>query len=151
MTNSQQSFGGSIRLADGSRRIISEDEAKRLFEQAEASQKARAEKLPDEQAAINAMFEAFDRLRELGWQCAEYCPKDGTRFRVIEAGSTGVFDCTYQGDWPEGSYWIYDGGDIWPSRPILFRLYPEDEAKRKERMAAAIRAFEGISPGVADE
>ena len=89
----------------------------------------RAVKLPDEQSALNAMFEAYDRLREFGWREACYCPKDGTPFQAIEAGSTGIFDCTYQGEWPTGSYWIADGGDLWPSTPILFRPYPEKEPR----------------------
>ena len=89
----------------------------------------RAARLPDEQAALRAMGDAYDRLRELGWREAIYCPKDGTIFDVIEAGSTGIHECHYEGDWPKGTWWIHAEGDLWPSRPSLFRLRPPDEAQ----------------------
>ncbi len=87
----------------------------------EAKLAARAAKLPDEKAAIEAMFEAFHRLCELGWREAIYCPKDGSTFLAIEAGSIGIFDCHYEGKWPDGRWWIHDGADLWPGSPILFK------------------------------
>lgn len=74
------------------------------------------------------MHDAYTRLTELGWWDASYCPKDGSHFQAIEAGSTGIHDCAYWGAWPTGGWNIFDG-DVWPSRPILFKLYPEDQAK----------------------
>lgn len=85
-----------------------------------ADEKTRAEKMPDERAAILQMFDAYLRLKELGWKEAVYCPKDGSHFHAIEAGSTGIHDCSYEGKWPDGAWWIYDG-DMWPSHPILFK------------------------------
>ncbi len=73
-------------------------------------------------AAIERMFSAYQELKRLGWNDAIYCPKDGTWFDAIEAGSTGIHNCRYEGEWPKGSWWIADAGDLWPSRPILFRL-----------------------------
>jgi hypothetical protein len=70
------------------------------------------------------MWEARQRLIELGWRDASYCPKDGTGFRIIEAGSTGVFDAYYSGEWPDGHVISHDGGDSYVSRPggcILFK------------------------------
>ncbi len=81
---------------------------------------------------IVKMWNAFQELKRLGWNDAMYCPKDGTHFDVIEAGSTGIHDANYEGKWPTGSWWIYDG-DISPSRPILFRLRPSPPAASKER------------------
>lgn len=75
---------------------------------------------PEEAAALNDLFAAYQRLKALGWNDAVYCPKDGTKFAAIEAGSTGVHLADYQGEWPSGGWWVYDG-DIWPSRPILFK------------------------------
>jgi hypothetical protein len=89
-----------------------------------AKMAARAAKLPDEKACLEAMFEAYDRLRELGWRDAIYCPKDGTVFLSISAGSTGIHECYYQGEWPKGSWWSYDAGDIWPAHPILWKAKP---------------------------
>ena len=96
-----------------------------LWAAVEAAAAKRAEDMPDERAALEALQRAYTRLTELGWRDAIYCPKDGTRFEVIEAGSTGVFPCRYQGTWPKGTWWADYGGDLWPSRPILFRLMKE--------------------------
>lgn len=120
-------------------------EGEALWEACERSRKDRAERMPDEQSAIKAMWDAFDRLRELGWREAIYCPKDGSHFQVIEPGSTGIHDCNYTGKWPDGSWWVYDG-DVWPARPVLFRLYPEDQAKYDARMAEARARFASLSP-----
>lgn len=116
-------------------------EADAIFAAAEKAQRERAERMPDERAAIRAMQDAWLRLKELGWNDPIYCPKDGSPFEVIEAGSTGIFRAHYTGEWPEGSWWVEDGGDIWPSRPTLFRLLPEDEAKRKAKMDEARERF----------
>lgn len=128
---------GHKTLADGRHVPLERWEADALLEAAEKQKLQRAERMPDEQAAIKTLFDAWLRLKELGWSNPIYCPKDGSAFQVIEAGSTGIFRCTYQGKWPEGSWWVEDGGDLYPSRPMLFRLYPEDEAKRKAKMEEA--------------
>jgi hypothetical protein len=92
--------------------------------------------MPDERAALRHMFDGWYRLKELGWREAIYCPKDGTHFQAIEAGSTGIHDCNYLGEWPKGAWWIYDG-DMSPSHPVLFKLYPEDQAKYDAKMGEA--------------
>lgn len=73
---------------------------------------------------LDAMFQAWQALKACGWREIIYCPKDGTRFLAIEAGSTGVFPCTYQGKWPSGGWWAECSGDLWPSRPILWKPMP---------------------------
>ena len=98
----------------------------RLLAAIERSDTAQAKRMPDVRAALDQMFDAFDRLRKLGWRDAIYCPKDGTVFESISAGSTGIRDCHYEGEWPKGSWWTHDDGDLWPSRPILFRLKGSD-------------------------
>lgn len=82
-------------------------------------------RLPEEEPILRAMFNQYDTLRKMGWREAIYCPKDGTVFLAIEAGSTGVFECHYDGEWPNGSWWIHDAGDLWPARPILWKPKPE--------------------------
>ncbi len=109
---------------DGHHEPLRKREADALLAAVEHRKVVRAEQMPDERSAISAMFEAWLRLKELGWNDAIYCPKDGTHFDAIEAGSTGIHDCAYEGKWPDGRWWLYDG-DIWPSRPILFRLRSE--------------------------
>lgn len=115
--------------------------AEELWAEIEAADAARAAKMPDDRAALEQMFDAYIRLKDLGWNDAIYCPKDGTSFEVIEAGSCGIHRCHYQGEWPDGHWWVEEAHDLWPSRPILYRLYPEDEAKRKAKMAEAAARF----------
>lgn len=114
-------------------------EGEALWQAAMAAKKARENRMPDEKAAIHALWDAHQRLKELGWREPQYCPKDGTRFRVIELGSTGVFDCYYQGEWPKGLYMVMDERDCYPtsSGVAMYRLYPDDEAKEKQRWKKA--------------
>jgi len=114
---------GHKTMADGSHQPLYESEAKEILERCDAEKAKRAADMPTEQDAINEMWRAFQRLRELGWREAIYCPKDGSAFKVIEPGSTCIHDCSYMGEWPKGSWWIHDDGDMWPSRPCLFKLY----------------------------
>lgn len=84
-----------------------------------------------ERQAITIMFEAYIKLKDFGWRNAIYCPKDNTLFDAIEPGSTGIQKCQYMGDWPKGGWWASEAGDLWPSRPCLFRLIPATD--RQER------------------
>lgn len=115
-------------------------EAAALWEAAEAAKADRIARMPDEQSAIRAMCDAYTRLKELGWGDPAYCPKDGSHFQVIEAGSTGIHDCSYHGEWPTGSWWVYDG-DVWPSRPTMFKRYPKEQAEYEGRWKAAGERF----------
>jgi len=100
---------------------------KQIFEEFDRRDKERAEKMPDEKAALNQMFEAYQRLKDLGWNHAMYCPKDGTVFDAISAGSTGICPTCYRGEWPDGKYWGFEASDMWPSNPILFKLKEKDD------------------------
>ena len=100
---------------------LRQSEATALLAAVDAADKRRAELMPNEQAAIRMMFEAHQRLRELGWNDAVYCPKDGSEFDAIEPGSTGIHRCHYIGEWPNGSWWVSDEHDMYPSRPVLYR------------------------------
>ena len=81
--------------------------------------------MPTEREALLVMFEAYQRLKELGFNESCYCPKDSSIFEAIEAGSTGIGKCRYDGEWPNGRYWMLEAGDLWPSQPILFRSLPQ--------------------------
>lgn len=93
----------------------------------------RAEQMPDDFSALRALMDVYLRFKEMGWNDAVYCPKDGTPFEVIETGSTGIHKCIYMGEWPKGGWWIMDGGDLFPSRPILFRKIQSDTAQQKDK------------------
>jgi hypothetical protein len=115
------------------------DDSERLHQ---AVKDARAALAPTEQDAIRLMWQGYQRLRELGWREAMYCPKDGTEFDAIEAGSTGIHACHYQGEWASGSWWISDGGDLWPAHPILYRPTEAELAAEEERR----KRFRGSTP-----
>jgi hypothetical protein len=124
-----QKYFGHLTREDGTHVPLSQSEAEELIRQCDEEKEARATAMPDEASAISAMFSAYQRLKELGWRDVIYCPKDGTPFKVIENGSTGIFDCTYSGTWPDGHFMICDGNDIYPSSigPALFKV---DDGKR---------------------
>jgi len=85
-------------------------------------------KTPNQFAALEKLQEAYCDLKRLGFQDIIYCPKDGSIFEVIEAGSTGVHDCYYEGTWPDG-HWnvVCSDGDEGSSYPILWRMKREPE------------------------
>jgi hypothetical protein len=103
-------------------RSVAKGMVDRYIAESEANRERRAVQMPDDSAALNILHGAYQRLMDLGWREAVYCPKDGTVFEVIEAGSCGIHRCHYSGEWPKGGWWLYDSGDLYPSRPILFRL-----------------------------
>lgn len=113
---------GHKTMSDGSHIPLRQDEADSLLARIDAAQKRRETAMPDEQSAIRHMWDGWYRLKDFGWNDATYCPKDGSEFDAIEAGSTGIHKCSYQGEWPKGHWWIHADGDLWPSLPILFRL-----------------------------
>jgi hypothetical protein len=104
---------------------LTKGEANAIMERVKAADAYRKELMPDQWTAINLFFEAWQRLKELGWKDAIYCPKNGSQFEVIEAGSTGIHRCVYQGEWPDGHWWILEDDDMSPSWPVLFRPLPE--------------------------
>lgn len=118
---------------------LTREVANALWNAAERRQEERALRMPDEKSAIESLFEAWQRLKELGWSEPQYCPKDGSNFKVIELGSTGIFDCNYHGEWPNGMYMVSDDRDVYPTSTgvAMFKLLPADEEKRKQRMAEA--------------
>jgi hypothetical protein len=115
-------------------------EGETLWARCQAAHEDRVARMPDEKSALHTMHDAYTRLKDMGWREAIYCPKDGSHFQAIEAGSTGVHDCAYWGEWPNGSWNVFDG-DIWPAHPILFKLYPEDQAKEDARREEARKRY----------
>ena len=105
---------------DGKHVPIRADQAKQIWDAVEAARAKRAEQMPTEQDAINQMVDAITRLKELGWNEPQYAPR-GVPCDVIEPGSRGIHSGEYWGEWPNGSWNIFEAGDIWPSRPVLAR------------------------------
>ena len=96
-------------------------EADELWAHVEREQARRNALMPDEKAAIQLLTDAYHQLKDFGWDDSIYCPKDGRLFDAIEVGSTGIHRCYYDGEWPDGRWWI----DDCPSRPVLYRATPE--------------------------
>lgn len=92
----------------------------------EAGRKAIDWREAGEPELLKRLHDAQEGLKSLGWRDISYCPKDGSRFLVITAGSTGVFTCTYSGEWPKGTWMLEAHGDLWPSSiaPLLFKPMP---------------------------
>jgi len=122
-------------------------EANAMWARAERCQEARAMTMPTEQDALHSMFDAWQRLKELGWREGKYCPRDGTVFHTIELGSTGIFDGDCRGEWPHCTWTTYDETDAYPSSqaPALFKLYPEDQAKYDARLAEARERYAALN------
>jgi hypothetical protein len=80
--------------------------------------------MPTEHDALLVLQRAYQRLKDLGWADAIYSAKDGSTFLAIEAGCIAPCVCMYLGDWPTGHWFINDGDDLFPSRPILWRTTP---------------------------
>jgi hypothetical protein len=96
----------------------------------------RADKMPDVQSALNQLLVELIRLKERGWSEACYCPKDESMFSAIEAGSTGIHKCNYQGEWPNGKWYIFDG-DVVSARPILWRPRKKEDSKSKPDISSS--------------
>lgn len=92
-----------------------------ITEKLEREDQRRANAMPDTEAALRVMCDSYRRLESLGWKPAIYCPKDGTPFLAIEAGCGKPGICQYHGEWPKGSWFMAEAGDLWPSHPILFK------------------------------
>lgn len=91
-------------------------EADALHKRVEELAAQRAADMPTDQDALNALWRAQYRLHELGWKDARYA-KDGTEAQIIELGSAGIHFGRKDGD----CWWIVAEGDLWPSRPVLFK------------------------------
>jgi hypothetical protein len=98
-----------------------------MLAELDAEKQARAERMPTEQDAIDAMWQAYQRLRELGWREAMYMPASNAWFSTVEPGSTGIHE-TRRDD--SRSYWTSDGGDLWPASPCLFRDRRDTDPRR---------------------
>lgn len=60
-------------------------------------------------------------IKQDGWRDIIYCPKDGTEFLAWSPEYKTPFICKYMGNWPNGSWWAFCSGDMWPALPILFK------------------------------
>lgn len=116
----------TFRDGDGFRHEpLRESEAAELMARVEAKTKQRAELMPTEQDAARMLFQAWYRLKELGWRETMYGPTNEPVL-VVEPGSSGLHKAIRNEKWPEKTWWSCDS-DMYPMNPCLFR--PLEEPK----------------------
>lgn len=89
----------------------------KMIAEAEQAKADRAVAYPEAQHCIEAMIHIRLRLLELGWQSAEYAPKDGSRFWAISAGFTGPSECCWLGN----AFFVASEHDWWPTTILVWR------------------------------
>jgi hypothetical protein len=95
-------------------------EADAILASVEAAKAKRAADMPTEEDAVRAMWDAWYRLKELGWRETMYAPTNES-VRLIEAGSAGIHRGSRHDPWPEKTWWIESSDDLWPSTPCLWK------------------------------
>lgn len=106
---------------------LTRSEADAIRKQIEESARRRRETYPDEQACVRAMFDAMERLKELGWKDTTYAPADHKIKQTISLGTTGIHDAycdkTDQPPFLPRKWWWHpsEDGDLWPHSPILYK------------------------------
>lgn len=98
---------------------LTEAQKQELWDSAMQAKAERDARLPDEASCLHAIRDGFYRLKDLGWRDATYAPADNSPLELIEAGSTGIHKGHRDN---ERRFWIEADSDLWPSRPILFRV-----------------------------
>ena len=86
-----------------------------LIAEADKAKAERAAAYPEVASCVEAMVQIRLRLLEMGWQSAEYAPKDGSKFWAIPAGFTGPSECSWWG----GSFFVASEHDWQPTTTIL--------------------------------
>lgn len=133
-------IAGHATTYDGERVALTEADANAIWEACELADQKRREVMPDSMAALRVLQDARTRLRDEGWRGAQYCPKDGSEFAVIQYGSTGIFRAFYNGLWPSGQLFVqgefgHPSGHLW--KPLLDLTEAEraqlDECEDAER------------------
>ncbi len=82
--------------------------------------------MPTEQDAVNTLWEAYQRLRELGWKETTYAhdfKKEGLESQLIELGSSGIHVGYYHKTNDHDVWWI--GAEGFPSHPCLVKPLSE--------------------------
>jgi hypothetical protein len=93
-------------------------EADKLLANAKAEKEKRAADMPTEKDAVNALWSAHYRLKELGWndpRFAHELKKEGLEAQLIELGSSGIH---------VGSYHKTNGRDVWWSGEEGYPIHP---------------------------
>ena len=136
-------YHGHITHDDGSHTPLTKEQAKALWEGIEKTDAARKAQYPDSATAIAVLFDARHSLTtDHGWKEGIYCPKDGSHFAIITAGSTGIFSGYYLGEWPDGMVVMAD--ETAHPEELLFKpidKLTDDERATLERCEKGVLAY----------
>lgn len=99
---------------------LRQSEADAIMAAVDAAKAKRAADMPTEEDAVRVMWDAWYRLKELGWRETCYAPTN-ERVRLIEPGSSGIHIGSRHEPWPSKTWWIESHGDLWPSNCCLFK------------------------------
>lgn len=130
-------YHGTMRMADGSRKAMTAEEAKVLWDAIKTTQKNRAEHLPDARSCLTALYSAKERLRELGWRESTYCPRDGSVFAVCEIGSTGMWTAFFADPYIQYADCVSSPGRAMFFKPMDQLSDDEKDTVQKGDMAVA--------------
>jgi hypothetical protein len=111
-----KAFVGHATFSDGSHIVMTPEQAEEIWNAAIAEKTARAVAMPTEESARKALHQAWLRLTELGWMQPCYAHRLG-ECDLIELGSSGIHRGAYNGEWPNGEWWLAD--DIDTINPAL--------------------------------
>lgn len=126
----------TIRDGEGFRHEpLTRKEGDEIMARVEASKARRAEAMPTATEAVRALWDAWYRLKELGWKDPRYAPVDSRIKKIIEIGSTGLHDAhCIPRDGKEGeSWWWIPANGYCPTTPILYLPDEQEEAEGRER------------------
>lgn len=103
---------------------LRKSEADAILQACDEADRKRAEAMPTEKDAVNALWEAQQRLKELGWKDPTYAhelKQEGVESQLIELGSSGIHVGYYHKTGEHDVWWI--GGEGCPSTPCLVKSF----------------------------
>lgn len=89
----------------------------------------------EEVAILDEIRASMKKLERLGWSnTMTPLPRDKDVL-VVEAGSNGIFRGRYHGAY----FFVEDGGDLWPCRPLAWMEVPDAWLCRMGRVSHDVR------------
>jgi hypothetical protein len=115
---------------------LTRKEADALWQAVEAAKAKRVADMPTEQDAVNALWSAQQRLKELGWDeprgySVRELREEGKEAMLIEFSSSGIHRGHYHAVKGDDVWWI--GPDGSPSHPCLVRATSAPSSTTAER------------------
>lgn len=130
--------------------FATQEQAEAIFAEIRRTDAEREAEMPDTKAALHRAHVARERLKSTGWREGIYCPKDGSKFALVEWGSTGIHAGHYIGEWPTGH--IYCGDFLMHPQGVMWKaieqlsadetaMLAQSEADDRDFMERQIRMF----------